>query len=357
MRRPFSLLGTLLFFLLLLGSCSTPNPSTHIPSLEKISGQWVSADTVAMEPSIRNFRGQAVVNRDITSISWFASAPYSGGYHTDVLKINGIVPEVSMFRWQPYQALRKSTVDQFEITSSTRMLPDEDGVCWRIEITNTSRAEKDLQIDLDAIGFISKYGGDWQWWYPYPKLDGITSKRDEEVELVRKHIGKKNEGEIFVDELIEGKPSGKKMPAKWPSDNDILASTKYSAKSEDAGLMVFDNESDAITGFGFISRPDSLSLYRSGGTARWQWKLKPGEKKILDFFMTYGDNEVAVRKNIKEWKNAFPNKFENAKKTWEEKWQQIFSPGNPVLSGCFPVLETTDTLAKRLYYTRPLTML
>src|SRR6188508_2650932 len=63
-----------------------------IPTLEQASGKWVAADTTAMEPSIRNFRGQALVNRDMTSISWFASAPYSGGYHTGVMKINGEVP-------------------------------------------------------------------------------------------------------------------------------------------------------------------------------------------------------------------------------------------------------------------------
>ena len=40
-----------------------------IPSLDEIAGVWVSADTVDMEPSIRNFRGQALLNRDMTSLS------------------------------------------------------------------------------------------------------------------------------------------------------------------------------------------------------------------------------------------------------------------------------------------------
>ena len=82
------------------------DPSSFVPSIEDVSGDWVSADTIAMEPSLRNFRGQAVLNRDVTSVSWFASAPYSGGYHTGVMKINGQVPMVNAFRWQPWQALR-----------------------------------------------------------------------------------------------------------------------------------------------------------------------------------------------------------------------------------------------------------
>src|SRR5690606_13093637 len=118
---------TTIFYLILLKifvtSCTNTSESSkskanilhNIPSIEEVSGIWVAADTTAMEPSIRNFRGQALVNRDMTSVSWFASAPFSGGYHTGVMKINGVVPLVSMFRWQPYQALRKSELDNWEI--------------------------------------------------------------------------------------------------------------------------------------------------------------------------------------------------------------------------------------------------
>ena len=69
-------------FLLLIGAAGCNDNtadrgsiSGNIPSLEELSGVWVSSDTVEMEPSIRNFRGQALLNRDMTSISWFVSAP------------------------------------------------------------------------------------------------------------------------------------------------------------------------------------------------------------------------------------------------------------------------------------------
>ena len=45
------------------------------------------------------------------------------------------------------------------------------------------------------------------------------------------------------------------------------------------------------------------------------------------------------------------------KSIWENKWNEIFKPNNTLLSGTFPVLETEDTLARRVYYTGPLTML
>lgn len=344
-------------FLILLWGCTKSNVTEHVPSLEKLSGFWVAADTVAMEPSLRNFRGQAVVNRDMTSVSWFASAPYSGGYHTGVMKINGKVPQASMFRWQPYQTLRKGTLDGLDISSSTRMLPDENGIFWHIEIINTSNIVKDIQVDLDAIGFISKYGGDWQWWYPYPKMEGMTTKRDEEVELVRKHIGKPTKEKVFVEELVDGKPTGKKIPATWPTDKEILDCKKYTSKSEGTDILIFDSESDAVTGFGFISKPDSVSLYSSGGTAKWKLKLKPGDVETIKYFVTYADSDTVIKKNIQAWKASFDKKFAAVKTIWEERWQEIFKPDNTILSGCFPVLETADTIAKRVYYAGPLTML
>ncbi|MFA5820073.1 MAG: hypothetical protein WC854_12450, partial [Bacteroidales bacterium] len=134
----------LLALLLLVNLYSCKNNSFNqgsinndIPSLEDLSGIWVSTDSVEMEPSIRNFRGQALVNRDLTSVSWFVSAPYSGGYHTGTLKINGKTPKVSTFRWQPYQALRKGKLDHLDILSSTRMLFDKDAIMWQVDITNS----------------------------------------------------------------------------------------------------------------------------------------------------------------------------------------------------------------------------
>ena len=307
MKRQFSLfmVAALLFGL----SCSQPETINKIPTLDEIAGRWVLADTVAMEPSLRNFRGQAVLNRDMTSISWFASAPYSGGYHTGALKINGSIPQASSFRWLPYESLRKSSMENLDIFTSTRMLPDEDGIFWRIEITNTSEKAQDARIELDAIGFISKYGGDWQWWYPYPKMQGMTTTRDEEVELVRKHIGKESNEEIFVDELIDGKPTGKKMPASWPTDQELLKSKKHAARTEKSNLIITDSETDAVTGFAFVTKPDTLSAFNSGGVAQWKFSLEPGQKTTIQYFMTYGDSEAIVQNNIDKWAKSFDTKF------------------------------------------------
>lgn len=120
---------------------------TLIPSLDELSGKWVSYDTVDMEPSIRNFRGQALANRDLTSFSYLAAAPYSGGYHTGTIKVNGESPRVDKFRWQPYQIQRHATEDEVEINTVNRMVPDKNIILWKIQFTNTSGSNTTLNID------------------------------------------------------------------------------------------------------------------------------------------------------------------------------------------------------------------
>jgi hypothetical protein len=346
-----------LIFILIAG-CMPPSKTDPIPSLDKISGDWVAADTVAMEPSLRNFRGQALANRDMTSISWFASAPYSGGYHSGVLKINGDVPAAQMYRWQPFETLRKTTFRGYAVLSSTRMLPEEDGFLWQVEITNTTAEAQDLTVDIDMIGFISKYGGDWQWWYPFPTLRGKQTLRDDEVDLVRKHITTPNrKQEIMIEELINGQPTGNKKRSVLPADQEILDAPKYKTVLEDESLIVSDQETEAVTGFGFITRPSFVRPFNSGGSAQWKVKLQPNEKKVIQYFMVYGDSKEAVRSKLKQIQPAFKTKFAGTQTFWESRWAKIFTPGNDLISGCFPVLETSDTLARRVYYTGPLTML
>jgi hypothetical protein len=352
--------STLLFVFICCSFSWSPaqKPQVIIPTLEQSAGKWMAADTTAMEPSIRNFRGQALVNRDMTSISWFASAPYSGGYHTGVFKINGEVPAVQQFKWQPYQALRKTSFKGYNILSSTRMLPEEDGIVWNIEIINTTGKVQTLSVDIDLVGFISKYGGDWQWWYPFPTLRGKQTTRDDEIDLVRKYITVPHrQQEVQIEELINGKQTGKKIPSVLPTDEAIFRSTKYKTTLLDGSVIVADQETTAFTAFGFVTKPTAVKTYNSGGTATWKFTLQPNQKKVLQYCMVYGDESNSTRRHLNTVLANFNTKYTGTKKTWEDRWAKIFQPHNDLISGCFPTLDTKDTIAKRVYYTGPLTML
>lgn len=365
MKNRFSIIAIVIAFL----SCTnSPNDQTtldketlsdNIPTLDELSGDWVSYDTVDMEPSIRNFRGQALVNRDLTSISWLASAPYSSGYHSGAMRINGITPKVESFRWQPYQTLRKATVDNIELMSTTRMLIEKNVVIWEVEILNAGSVSRKLEVTQDMIGFISKYDKEeWQWWYPYPTMKGKVTKRDEETENSRKYIG---EGITSITsqatELVDGKPVTKELMMTWPSEEEILMSDKYATENINDQLLISDSETDALIGFSIITKPTALTTYGSGGTAKWKVELAPSEKKIIRYAMTFGDDQQKILSDLTALSGQFNETWTSVKTEWENRWQEIFKPNNTLLSGAFPILETDDEKAKKVYYTGPLTML
>ncbi|MEP2667748.1 MAG: hypothetical protein ABJH04_02065 [Cyclobacteriaceae bacterium] len=359
MNRLVIFCGLLLAFV----SCETKKESGSlkdlVPSLESLSGKWVAVDTVDMEPSLRNFRAQALTNNDMTSLSWFASAPYSGGYHTGTMKVNGETPLVTHFRWQPHQALRRSVADNMEINSATRMVVDENLILWEVEIKNTSSESKDFNVSIDHIGFVSKYPDqEWQWWYPYPTLKGQTTTRDDVIENMRDFIGTgKTSVEKMVEELIDGRPTKTMKKATWPSDLEVLNSTKYKSDTTQGQVIVADTETDALSGYVLVTTPDNFSLSNAGGTSTWQFTLAQNETKTIRFAMAWGDEENSVRESLDLTTATFENKWASIQTEWENRWQEIFKPNNTLLSGAFPVLETEDEKAKKVYYTGPLTML
>jgi hypothetical protein len=137
----------------------------------------------------------------------------------------------------------------------------------------------------------------------------------------------------------------------------ILNATKYNTTAVGKNtLLIHDTETPAITGFTFKTTPDTLLTFHSGGTAQWKLPLKAGETKVIEYLMHYGNSD-AIRHQLDAWTTAFDEKFTQVKSIWELRWQSMFQPKNPLFSGCFPVLDTEDTLASRVYYTGPLTML
>ena len=332
--------------------------SSNVPSLDEMPGEWVSADMADMEPSIRNFRGQALTNRDINSVSWFASAPYSGGYHTGRLKINGQIPDVSKFRWQVWQALRYAKLDSLELLSSTRMPIGKDGIMWEIEIRNSSNISQRLNLELDMIGFNSKYEGEWQWWYPYPKMDGAVTKRDEEVENVRKYFNAGfNSLETTATELVRGKPQQKNVTHTWPTDKEILSAEKFTAVSDKATLVINDKETNGKTAFAIVDSDWKIYPQNAGGTAIKSITLAPQQTYVLKYVMLVDEVNTKLKDATVELAENFDNEFGAIQEEWNNKWEEIFKPDNDLLSGAFPVLATDDSLAKRVYYTGPLTML
>ena len=326
--------------------------SDIIPTLDEMSSVWISSDTIANYPTLRNFRAQAITNRDLTSISWFASAPFSGGYHTGTMKVNGEIVITDQYKWSVFGSERAANFEGLDIVSNARMVFEDNGVLWNINFNNSTNAEIVIDVSLDVIGFISQYKTDWQWWYPFPSVrandkaafadDLITVFLENlhEVKKVRDSIG-----------IVPKNPD-------WPNDQKILNSEFYTTTlSEDASVVVNDQNSAAITVFSFETAPDKIVPYNSGATVQWKMAILPKSSKTLSYAMSFGDDQDVVTEKAKQWTVNFEDSFEAIKSSWEQKWLALFTPNNDFISGNFPVLDTEDERARRVYYNSPLTML
>ena len=351
------------FSLWLLSTCTSPDvqrdPLSDVPSLDQLAPHWVSIDTVDMEPSIRNFRAQALVNKDMVSLSWLADAPYSGGYHTGTLRVDGETPLMTHFRWQPHQALRRSVQPAYEANSATRMIPDKPVILWEVQLKNKRSSPHQFKLALDHIGFLNMFPDvEWQWWYPYPTLDSMTTKRDDIIENMRDHLGSGiHQSQVKGTELINGVPTPTHQMASWPADGEILDCPAYRTRIHGPIILVTQQATGVVTGFKLLYSTDSIQSHHAGATSFFSLNTQPQEEVMFRYAMAWGQDSTEVIQHLDAATADFAHKWISVETEWDRRWEAIFTPGNDILSATFPVLATPDSLARRVYYTGPLTML
>jgi len=139
-----------------------------VPSLDSLSGDWLSRDELAHLPSLRNQWGQAHANADLTSLSWLAIPPYSGGYHTGALRVDGRVLPAQDFQWAPWGVRRRASDGAVSVVTDTRMGYESTDVLWRVEVTNTVAEPVVRTVTQELFAPIAVSEVDWGWLYGTP---------------------------------------------------------------------------------------------------------------------------------------------------------------------------------------------
>lgn len=305
-----------------------------VPTLEEMAGDWKDRAELEQFPSIHNFNGQMLVNKDLASISWLASPPFSQGFHSGVLKVNGKVPLAEKLRWYPYQAVRSGSLDGLAIETVNRMVFDSRGVLWRITLSNAEAGALSGKLSIDLIGAISKLTAtdSWDWAYAQPGPGG-AKRRYEETEASRA--------------AVDATPTPR-----------LENAADYSADLYESGtiLVVSDTKTPAKTVFSFARKPDALSSDGHQGVATWDFRLAAGKTKTIDFVMAFGEG-AAVTTDASGWARRFDVVFADARKLWEQRYAEVFTPHNGFFEGNLPVLQTDDPALRRNYYMGVVTML
>ncbi|MFE2967413.1 hypothetical protein ACFXKC_27825 [Streptomyces sp. NPDC059340] len=142
---------------------------TGVPDLADVAGHWVGLDEIAHLPSLRNQQGQAHVNHDLSSLSWLAAPPFTFGYHTGELHVDGVIPAAQRFLWKPWGVLREHRRGGLLLTTDTRMALSRDLLLWRITVTNESSETRTVELaqDLFAMAAHSEVGYGWLYEGPW----------------------------------------------------------------------------------------------------------------------------------------------------------------------------------------------
>ena len=321
---------------------SGPHPA--IPTLDELASDWLPQSQLGHYPSIHNFHGALLTNKDLLSVSWLVIPPFSQAYHSGTLYVNGEVHTADEFRWYAYQALRRKRLDDLEIETTTRMLFEDKGVLFRIKLKNHSDQEQELSLRVDLVGVVSKFEDGWDWFYrlpTFPKDDrarSVSSAAFRLMEAYREHIGPiPDDMEKFIAPL----------------------NRQFKAELQDQGpvLLVRDRSTAARTAFAFAQAPDEIAAVGNQGHAKWKVTLQPGEAKTLDYVMAIGDQEKSVIASAQKWAQEFGVVFQQAKDLWQKRFNDAFTPGNEHFSGNLPVLDTPDEKLRRVYYMGALTLM
>ncbi|NLR81355.1 hypothetical protein [Chitinophaga eiseniae] len=308
--------------------------SSAIPKLEALGSDWMAVSSLRNFPSVTNFIGALQTTENLTGFQNLTFPPYAQGgsqpYSWEfglnspslsddkkepgecALLVNGKSVTASYSRWLPYEVQRKTVIGNVALSSLIRLPFEQKGVLEKLVLHNKSSKNQRLTLSVKCHGQVRYYAPQsWRTW-----------------------------------------GNGRPMDANFTllSPADLQAGDRKS-------FAIQDRTSQAVTGFSFVTVPDTFLIAGNKNEVQWNIVLAPGEKKVIEWACVIGDNAKAIGALADSWTRNFREEFDAAKMKWEERWQGSFVPGNNHFSGHFPTLITNDPKIRRVYYMGALTPL
>ncbi|MEV6843517.1 hypothetical protein [Actinoplanes sp. NPDC051411] len=247
-----------------------------IPVLQDVAGEWIAASELAHLPSLRNQIGQGHVNADLSSMSWIAAPPYTFGYHTGRLHIDGVVPMAQRFRWKPWGVQRSHTDDRLTILTDTRMSLGEDVLLWEITVTNRTDSALETLVSQDLFAPVAHSETGWGWLYDVPWNSGnyhdfMTLER---VRSFAPHLvapGKRTL-RLGVPRLPGLQRDGSAMSLDDALPRHVSADTVYPHRTSVAGAI----RSVTLDGSPVSAPEEVITLHPAGEVTLEAFELRPG---------------------------------------------------------------------------------
>ncbi|MCA9236385.1 MAG: hypothetical protein KDA44_13005 [Planctomycetales bacterium] len=138
-------------------------PPVGVPSLESLASEWLDVAELAHMPTLHNFHEMAACAPDLIGVNYnpgeqlfdWPVGPRWFRYRTLPLvsmTVDGVDVNTATCRWQPYQAVRRATVDFLEIETTVRLPFEGLGILYEIRLTNDSTDARTVQLELGIPG-------------------------------------------------------------------------------------------------------------------------------------------------------------------------------------------------------------
>lgn len=298
-----------------------PRGIEFVPNVDELASAWLDVAEVAHMPSLHNFHDMAACSPDLMGVNYnpdgqlfdWPTGPRWFRYLTlplVKLKVNGSELETTKCRWYPHQAIRQRSVDGLDIETAVRMLFEDNGLAYEVTATNSSEAEKTVDLTMVIPG-------------------ALVANSQPPVIVYQSNDPKLEVAHGFADSTPE---------------ND----RPQNAKLEMAHALV--------------EVPDALQEEDSQVAATWKKTLKPGESVKLHLVMVHAWNTdgfpaTELTEQALASARQFTQIWDGIKASWEHRWRQMFTPGNEHFSGHLPILHTDNEKLSDVYYRSLLTLL
>jgi hypothetical protein len=340
-----------------------PVPTSGVPSLDEMAGQWLNTSKLGLAPTINNFHGGLWAGEawapnaggNVLAISGLALPPHFMPHNENVaignLSVDGHPLTTRMSRWFPYQVLRRAGVGGVQIQTAVRMVFEDAGVLFRtqLQLHETLQVPKtvDLRIGLNASNIPAKSPA--QYWN--------GTGRSWQTPGAARFFQSVPCTHIFATDL---RRHGTILTVKT-FDPICPCATTWNNASADVCHCYCSSQLSTRVAFAFSTTPDQLHVLGAQsdaqGQASWKLVLQPGEIKTVDFVMAVGDIDAELIAKASKWAGDFNSVFAEAKDLWQRRFDDVFTPDNEHFSGNLPTLVTADHAISRTYYMGIVTLL
>ena len=286
-----------------------------IPTVDDLAADAVTHhyDDMIAPTGLTNMFGTVRVDHDLTAISAVQFPPVSQGLtQTAVLFVDGRLfasyGAPVTHEWRADRVVRRATVGELEIETTTVCVPGKTAVAIDIAVRNTGSQDREVRIGLSAAARVTRSQEAW--------LDAESPSERDTATV---------DGERLLFSSADA--------AAWSAQGLAGGSAALS------GVASLPEAFD--TGIGGNGRGGELSValaVPAGGVARTAYVQAVGISRD-DAARTYD----AVTADV-------PGAVAAAEEFWNRQLHAAFDPDDGEFSGALPVLETTSVPLRRLYW-------